>query len=583
MDTRSWITHLIAATLLIALCGSPAQRQTGEAAPLAGSTAPSLWVTPLRLDFGPVGVGETSNQQVVTITNNGNATLAGFAGGAVHSPFNASQNCAAGVPPGESCQYFFQFSPTETGVFTATSSSSTNAGPFSIELLGEGVGPGLHVNPLALDFGLVLVGNTDTQAVTIHNTGLSKLNWFMGYYEPPFHSGAFCTQGILPGESCDFYISFSPTEAGTFTATVDFDSDAGPFSIDLMGQGRTDAFESGQRVTPRTLDFGPVGVGLSAPTLAVTITNQSLFQTITNWAGGGVFPPFTASQNCAGGVPPNGSCQLYYTFQPTETGVFTATSDLTNSYGSFTIQLRGEGAGAGISASPLRLDFGAVAPGDTSAMQTVTVRNTGLATLTDFSGGGMYPPFNAFTSCAVGVPPGGECQLSYVFEPTERGRFSASSNVWTNAGGITIEMSGGLEVPALALAFYPNQISPGGTATLYYTIHNPNPNTTLFDLAFGSGNTFPSGMSVASPLNYSASPECGAPAFTPASGATTILFSEGTLLGGNDCVVSVDVSAGDIGVYTYTAGPVDSAAGSGNSASASLRVGAIVYMPLIKR
>jgi hypothetical protein len=371
-----WITRIFAAALILALSSGARQSLAGEAAPFAGSTAPSMWVTPLVLDFGPVGVGETSGTLIVNITNNGNDTLTNFAGGGVYPPFGASQNCAAGVAPGGSCQYFFDFSPSEAGTFTTTSNSSTNAGPFT---------------------------------------------------------------------------------------------------IDLMGRGRSVIFGSGQRVTPRSLDFGPVGVSLSGPTLVVTITNQSPFTSITDWAGGGVNAPVGASQNCAGGVAPGESCQFYYTFDPTETGMFSTTSDVSNSFGSFTIELRGEGAGAGLSVSPLVLDFGSVSPGGSGVVQVVTIKNTGLATLTNFAGGGVNSPFSATQNCAAGVPPGDTCQFNYNFSPTEWGRFSAISSVSTNAGSFSIQLTGGAELPSIALSF-PQSNRPAGRPP---PIHPPQPEREL--------------------------------------------------------------------------------------------------------
>jgi hypothetical protein len=97
---------------------------------------PGLTVSPLVLDFGPVPIGETSDPQMVTISNTGMSTLTNFAGGGVIPPFSAVQNCAGGVPPGESCQYTFRFAPTAKGRFATTSNSSTNAGSFAVYLQG---------------------------------------------------------------------------------------------------------------------------------------------------------------------------------------------------------------------------------------------------------------------------------------------------------------------------------------------------------------------------------------------------------------------------------------------------------------
>ncbi|MBN1922256.1 MAG: choice-of-anchor D domain-containing protein [Anaerolineae bacterium] len=418
---------------------------TGEAAPMPLADAPKLWVTPLILDFGPVGLGATSATQTVTITNLGSATLTNFAGGGVYSPFGATQNCAGGVAPGASCQYFFTFAPTAAGDFSATSNTSTNAGSFSIQLRGKGVGAGLHVNPLALDFGSVYVNSTSpTQSVVIRNTGLSTLTDFAGGgVYPPFTASQNCAGGVAPGASCRYFFTFSPTTAGTFETSSNSSTNAGPFSIALGGRGRSMLLSSGQRVTPRSIDFGPVGVGYESGTQVVTLTNQSMLVSITDFAGGGVLPPFYASQNCAGGVAPGGNCQFYYTFEPTATGTTSTTSTVSNSAGSFTIELRGTGAGAELHVTPLALDFGPAPLFTTSATQRVTIRNTGLTTLTHFAGGGLYPPFSASQNCAGGVPPGGSCQYFFTFTPTAQGRFSAISTTSTNAGSFSIQVYGG--------------------------------------------------------------------------------------------------------------------------------------------
>jgi len=98
-----------------------------------------------------------------------------------------------------------------------------------------------------------------------------------------------------------------------------------------------------------------------------------------------------------------------------------------------------------MSASPLVLDFGPVPIGETSPVQQVVIRNTGLSTLTAWAGGGFPSdaPFHASQSCAGGVPPGGECHYSFTFTPTAPGRYTAVSRTSTNAGKMEIVLYGG--------------------------------------------------------------------------------------------------------------------------------------------
>jgi hypothetical protein len=573
----SMVSAFSFAALFYALASSAGLGLVDNIAP-STSTAPSLWVTPLVLDFGPVGVGETSDQLTVTINNAGNDTLTNFAGGGVFPPFTASQNCAGGVAPGGTCQYFFAFSPTTTGIFSGTSNSSTNAGTFSIELRGEGVGARVHVTNPSLDFGRVNIGGTSAQqAATIRNTGLSTLvNFSGGGVQSPFSASQNCFGGVPPGGNCQYFFTFSPTEIGLFTETSTTQTDAGQFSIDLMGKGATLA-AFGQRVTPRALDFGPVGVGLSGGTLAVNIINQNFSTSITDWVIDSIQPPFAVNENCTPSLAAGDTCQFTYTIEPTETGIFTTTSNASNSAGLFSIGLRGEGMGPGLSVSPLVLDFGY---SDYGQPQGVTVKNTGMAGLSAFVGGEVPMPFSVTQNCPDVVPPGGTCQFTYSFNPIEYDEYAKTSNVSTNAGSFSILLLGGLKAPSPHLSFLPAQIYPSETTNLQYTIQNPNPGATLFAVNFN--NDLPYGMSVAEPLSYSTSAECGSPNFAPIVGNTTILLGDSTIRSGDECVINVNVTAAEIGLYTNKVEVLASDTGRG-SASGSLMVGSLLYLPKVAR
>ena len=71
-------------------------------------------VTPTRFDFGEIQLGNTSPEQVATLTNVSAAPLRVQArGGATTDPsFTGLQNCwAVTLAPGQSCQFVYSFTP----------------------------------------------------------------------------------------------------------------------------------------------------------------------------------------------------------------------------------------------------------------------------------------------------------------------------------------------------------------------------------------------------------------------------------------------------------------------------------------
>lgn len=427
-----------------------------------------LWITPLELDFGPMGVGTTSPEAVVTITNYSTSTLDNFSGGGLSSPFGVSQDCAGGVPPGGQCHYYFRFSPTAEGDFSATSSSGSSLGNISIKVRGRGVGAKVVYDAHALDMGsLALNANAAQQVVTLRNVGLARLESFAGGgLATPFSASQDCADGVDPGGSCHYYFGFSPTTVGSFSATSSTASNGGPVSISVKGSGRPQlSFGSGQRVSPFSLDFGPVGVGTTSPELQARLVNQNLFSAISDFTGGGVNAPFQASQDCAGGVPAGGNCAFYYRFSPTTAGEFSATSFVTNSFGSFSVQLHGTGVAPALSASPLWLDFGPQAFNTSSAIQTVTITNTGLTPLQTWIGGGVPAPFSASQDCAGGLQPGASCKFYYTFTPSGRGFFTATSTISTEAGPFSIALQGGAHASEYLVALTKNGDGSGSVTS----------------------------------------------------------------------------------------------------------------------
>src|SRR5262249_35170533 len=124
--------------------------------------------------------------------------------------------------------------------------------------------------------------------------------------------------------------------------------------------------------------------------------------------------------------------------------------------------------------------------------------------------------------------------------------------------------------PSITKGFSASTIPLNGTATLAFTITNPNSTTTLNGVSFT--DSLPAGLVVANTPNSSTS--CGG-TFTPAAGDTSLSFSGGTISSSGTCTVMVDVTGTTAGQKNNTSGNVTSTnGGTGNTASANITVGA---------
>jgi hypothetical protein len=592
MATRTFLPRVLVVLTLFGLLTFAIQQpgwaglsQIRDQAPVAPKEEPSLWATPLDLDFGVVGIGETSDPQLVTITNNGEATLANFSSPALPNPFHSQNNCASGVLPDMDCQFSFWVAPTTAGIFTTTATITTNAGPFTIMLRTRVIGAELSATPLFLDFGSVLATPTtkleitaDQQIVVVRNTGVANLSGFSGgEVSPPFEVNDNCPASLPPGDECEYFYNFFPSEAGTYTETSKVTTNAGNFTVKLKGEGEADNLFDGQRATPLELDFGPVGVGTTSDPQYVTITNLSISHPITNFMNGELDAPFELSENCGSVLAPGGSCQQTLTFSPTNNVNYTIFYTTTTSSGTFTVTLHGQGIGASLHVTPLVLDFGPVLTGTTSAPQSVMIKNTGTATLTGITGGGINPPFEGSQDCGDSLPAGETCQYTFYYKPTSYGYYTGTSKTETAIGSFKIHLIGGIKPPETKKEFIPDRIPPGGVSTLQISIKNPNPAATLFDVEVN--DNFPAGLVIASPLTYTLSPGCGTPTFLPVVGKNSFSLSDGTILGNQACTLRLNVTAPTINIYTNTIDSVIARYAVGEPVTGTLFVGYYNYLP----
>lgn len=537
------------------------------------ATAPSLWLSPLEIHFGSVAVGQTA-RRTIAVRNLGNGPLT-LDGGTVAAPFAVDLgNCAGPLAGGAMCEIGYSFTPKSAGDAQATAEGQSNAGPWALTLNGRGVAPELQVSPRSLDFGRGPVnGEYPAQVVTVVNVGGVPAGGFSaGKVDSPFVGGlGTCTGSLQPGQSCQMSFDYAPQEAGVFDAEYTVQSDAGPVTIKMQGRTYSGIDGTGQGVTPRAIDFGPVAVGRSAQQ-TVTFRNHDPFIPIVNWEyywlSDDTSINFAFEDDCGEVLAGLGICQVTITYRPRHIGDEHVTLEILNSQGIVDIELWGEGAAAEIVANSPALDLGLA---DGTGEQEVRFTNLGRAPA-QLLGLQSADAFAVTDSdCGDTLAPGASCQASVRFEPQGYGHFEGQIVLLTDKTPAPVRVVGGTATPQLAAAFTPGTVDRGAVATLRLSITNPNEARTLFDV--GMDGQLPQGLSLSGVTRVS--PHCGEPQIVADPGVTAFSLFEATITAGQTCVLEIDVGAIDDGNH-YFAGAASSDAGPSAPAGATLRVNNVV-------
>ncbi len=224
-------------------------------------------------------------------------------------------------------------------------------------------------------------------------------------------------------------------------------------------------------VAPTALAFPNQTAGTTSVALTVTLRNSGgATLTLSSFALTGTnateFSLASGSTCTAGGsVAAGASCTILVSFSPASSGSKSASLSITHSAAGSpsAVPLSGTASTpvATITLSPSALVFPSTPVGGTSAAQTITLTNSGAASLslTALTTGGTHPgDFTRAGTCTAGgsVAPGASCTLVYTFAPGATGARSAQLSIASNnsGGNVTINLNGtGVNnTPAISLS-----------------------------------------------------------------------------------------------------------------------------------
>jgi len=325
----------------------------------------------------------------------------------------------------------------------------------------------LTVAPTNISFGVVKVGNNQSQPATMTNSGGSSLTVTK---VTPTGTG-FTVSGLsLPltlaaGQSQGFTVIFTPQSAGTVSGNLAIANTGSTPTVNVSLSGGSQT-SGALTANPASLNFGSVQVG----------SNQALSETLTNSGGSSVTVTqvnptgtgFSVSGLSLPLVLAAGQSQAFsVTFTPSSAGSSSGNlailSNASNS--TLNVALSGNGLAPGaLTPSPSSLGFGNVQVGNNQQLSETLTNSGGVnvnisqaaAAGTGFSMSGLNPP--------VVLTPGQHYTFTVTFTPPSTGNYSGNISIVSNASNpnLSIPLSGtGTPVPQGQLAVSPTSMNFG--------------------------------------------------------------------------------------------------------------------------
>jgi subtilase family serine protease len=204
--------------------------------------APAVTLTPASIAFPKEVVGETSAAKTITMRNTGTAIL-DITGIIPSGDFAISANtCGATLGINATCKISVTFTPVQAGALTGAITITDNApnSPQSVPLSGTGTAQAT-LTPASANFPKTTVGDTSAaKTFTLKNLQSVALTGISASTTGNFGvSATTCGSSLAAKSSCTISVTFSPTEVGTQTGTLQVnDSAVSPQVSNMTGTGK---------------------------------------------------------------------------------------------------------------------------------------------------------------------------------------------------------------------------------------------------------------------------------------------------------------------------------------------------------
>jgi hypothetical protein len=371
-----------------------------------------------------------SNATAVAVDTTGAAYVTGYDGGNDGFPITATSICDPGT---QSCSGIFVTKFDSTG---ATLDYSTFLGPnnnsqgtaIQVDASGDAY---IAANSSSSQFTTVnpiegYIAGNDLLIVEIDPTATSQLfATFVGAEQDDYVNGmALDNNGglYLTGYT---YSTFFPATQSAFQSSWGGQNDA---FVSKIGPANAPAVAIG----PSVLQFSTLNLGVSSPPRSTILRNMGTAP--LNLATKTITGDFAETDDCGVSVPAGSFCTFTVTFTPTVPGSRFGTILLGDdaSGSPHLINMIGDGSSPIVTLSAQSLTFPSLPVGQTSASQSITLSNTGNATL-NISSIVASANFAETNNCPPALAFGSSCQIQVTVTPAVGGALTGTLTLTDDA------------------------------------------------------------------------------------------------------------------------------------------------------
>jgi hypothetical protein len=480
-----------------------------------GSADPGLALTPNALVFNNVP-GISSTQQTVTLLNTGTtAELIGTVFATTTSSgatsFSASGCNNSTLNAGATCAITVTFTPataSAVGTLTIPVTSTVGGAPVltntTVPLTGAYTteDEGLEIVADDAEYGPQATGSIGvTRQFTIDNLTAKQLSLAIALPRQFVLSGTPCA-GLAPNASCNFSVTFLPLDNGDLTGTLFATGTPTDGSATLDGLSYVEGYGVGGGTLSVTgniltgegelVNFGTVPSGQPSAKKNLTLTNSSTTTALTirritsEW-------PFLSTTTCGTTLAPGAYCTVTLTYTPinqaatgsnppvstADNGELAIESDAASSPD--LIDLTGSSTPvyvstpsntpplAAITPSQSSLTFANTMVGNVSAPQTVTLDNTGTATLY-INNILTSPDYTVSTSNCATIVPGASCTLTVTFTPQSSTQQGSGNGMRVSSIEVSSNASTSLEFISVVAVSSPSSLTLAPSSLNFGTV-----------------------------------------------------------------------------------------------------------------